>query len=123
MGCIMDERLSTLGFGQFPFLLKRTVFLSLEYAKLQSKAFRTIYVDAFTKDTCNAYGRIGKKSSIENMSCAQGVLERIFLSLLPARLTALDEIRTQTNAKNPGLQESDLKKRWIKTRKFWSLNG
>jgi len=104
---IMDSRLTNLVFQVFPGLFLKTVFWSLEYTKLQTKAFRSAYAETFIKDTCNAYGRIGDTSDA-NMSCAQGALERIILALVPARLSAIAEIESEIKAQNPSLSDEEL---------------
>ena len=104
---IMKERLNKLRYSDFPPLLLQTVAVSINYAKRQSNAFRSAYAETFTKDTCNAYGRIGDTSDA-NMSCAQGALERIFLALVPAGLSAIAEIKAEIKSKNPSLSEEEL---------------
>jgi hypothetical protein len=74
---IMNERLKLYNYDLLG-SLKNAIFTCLNYVKLQSPIFKKTYVDTFIKDCINAHGE-GL-----SMSCAEGALERIIFSLLPA---------------------------------------
>ncbi len=62
--------------------VRKSIFYSLEYVKKQSRLFQKAYVDSFIKDCLQAH-EVG-----DTMSCINGVLERLVLSLIPACVTS-----------------------------------
>jgi surface protein len=75
---IMNERLNRLQYNYLSPNVKNSIFNCLNYVKLQSPIFKKTYVETFIKDCVHAY------EGADGMSCANGALERIVFSLLPA---------------------------------------
>jgi surface protein len=78
---IMNERLNGIEYNYLSPNVKNSIFNCLNYVKLQSPIFKKTYVETFIKDCVHAY------EGADGMSCANGVLERILFSLLPACAT------------------------------------
>ena len=75
---IMSDRLSGLNYGTLHASIKTTSVAALEYVKLQPREFQEMYIDTFVKDCVEAY------NGSDGMTCAQGALERLMFSLVPA---------------------------------------
>ena len=77
---IMNDRLSVsvLDYGDLHASIKTTSVAALEYVKLQPREFQEMYIDTFVKDCVEAY------NGSNGMTCAQGALERLVFSLVPA---------------------------------------
>jgi surface protein len=75
---IMTERLNDLNYSEKSPLILNSIFYTIEYVKLQSNEFKTIYVSTFVAECVTAY------NGEDGMTCALGALERIVISLLNA---------------------------------------
>jgi surface protein len=76
---IMVSRLRDLQYDQFGIDLLRTCKYALYYVERQSSGFKRAYLETFLLDCTQAYeGEEG------GMTCAQGALERIIISLVTA---------------------------------------
>jgi hypothetical protein len=93
VGRIMNDRLNGLNYSDVSYDLKEIIFLSLEYAKEQSRTFQQMYVHSFTQDTTCAYGSV--EAGTAEMSCSAGALERLVLSLDPACISEMEKIRME----------------------------
>ena len=72
---ILRQRINRLSFSDFPPLLRKAIYHSLNYVKTLPPEAQQEYIEAFVKDCVNAYeGSAG-------MTCAGGALERIIKSL------------------------------------------
>jgi hypothetical protein len=81
---IMNERLNIFNYDNLSPDVRKSIFYSLNYVKSQSRIFQKVYVASFIKDCVNAYeGPFG-------MTCINGAVERIVLSLLPACAASQD---------------------------------
>jgi surface protein len=76
---IMVSRLRNLQYDQFGTDLLRTCKYALYYVERQSSGFKRAYVETFLLDCTQAYEGEGG-----GMTCAQGALERIIISLVTA---------------------------------------
>ena len=86
---IMQHRLRRVQYlNDVSSVISDSIFLSLEYTKLQSPTFQEIYAQTFLTETCTAYGTRGNRS-IENMSCVGGTYERLIISLASAATAAM----------------------------------
>ena len=120
---IMNERLRGLNYSLNSPLLNKTVFYVLLYVDSQPEDLKNAYVDTFIKECIHAYeGEYG-------MTCAQGALERIILSLQSAIVTygieknpdyqtIIDIINT-----NPEKLVSEYIKDWYKLHKTGTKDG
>ena len=80
----MRERLNELNYTQKSDLVRQSILYSLSYVLAQPTAFKKIYVDTFLQDCIHAYDGALLAAT---MTCANGALERIIFSLLPACAT------------------------------------
>jgi surface protein len=81
LGRIMDERLSGLDYQERSILVRESIFYTLNYVLTQPNPFKQMYSQTFIQDCIYAYeGEYG-------MTCANGALERIVFSLVPACAT------------------------------------
>lgn len=75
---IMNERLRNLDYSIFSENQLHSIFYALQYVLVQSTEFQKVYVDTFIQDCVHAY------NGDDGMTCAQGALERIVISLVNA---------------------------------------
>jgi len=75
---IMYERLRNLDYSIFSEKQLHSIFYALQYVLVQPPEFQKIYVDTFIQDCVHAY------EGEDGMTCAQGALERIAISLVNA---------------------------------------
>jgi ankyrin repeat protein len=71
-----------LNYSEKSEILLNSISNSLEYVKLQPPDFKQMYVETFVKDCVHAY------EGADGMTCANGALERIIFSLVPACKTS-----------------------------------
>jgi hypothetical protein len=79
---IYDDRLKGLNYREKTEIIRDSISNSLEYVKLQPPDFKKMYVETFVKDCVHAY------EGADGMTCANGALERIIFSLVPACKTS-----------------------------------
>ena len=79
---IYDDRLKGLNYHEKTQIIRDSISNSLEYVKLQPPDFKKMYVETFVKDCVHAY------EGADGMTCANGALERIIFSLVPACKTS-----------------------------------
>jgi hypothetical protein len=84
---IMKNRLYGLKFADLSKQQKEYIYYVLEYVKLQSQAFKDVYVTTFVYDCTHAYPGKGKAA----MTCAMGALERLLFSLQAAFLSTSED--------------------------------
>jgi ankyrin repeat protein len=71
-----------LNYSEKSEIIRDSISNSLEYVKLQPPDFKQMYVETFVKDCVHAY------EGADGMTCANGALERIIFSLVPACKTS-----------------------------------
>ena len=81
---LMVERLNELEYSTFSPVLLRSVFYALEYAKIQPVKFQQAYITSFLGECFTAYDNDGGVTNPDNISCAQGIIERLISSLAEA---------------------------------------
>jgi surface protein len=81
---IMNERLNRFNYNNLSPAIRESIFYCLNYVKSQSRTFQKVYVASFIKDCVNAY------EGAAGMTCVNGAVERIVLSLLPACAASQD---------------------------------
>ena len=79
---IYNDRLKGLNYREKTEIIRDSISNSLEYVKLQPPDFKKMYVETFVKDCVHAY------EGADGMTCANGALERIIFSLVPACKTS-----------------------------------
>jgi uncharacterized protein YjbI with pentapeptide repeats len=79
---IMEGRLNRVQYGDFDSDTLELVYYALEFAKLQPRIFREMYIKSYTQDVIEAYDN--------EMSCAAGAIERIVTSLVTGALTVAE---------------------------------
>ena len=79
---IYDDRLKRLNYREKTEIIRDSIVNSLEYVKNQPPDFKKMYVETFVKDCMHAY------EGADGMTCANGALERIIFSLVPACKTS-----------------------------------
>jgi hypothetical protein len=72
---IMNERLNNINYREISPLIQNSIFYTIEYVKLQPAEFKKIYLQTFVSECVTAYGP-------NSMTCANGALERIIMSLV-----------------------------------------
>jgi hypothetical protein len=80
---IYEQRLRNLSFHERTSREKALLHYTLAFVEQQSPAFKTMYLESFADDCVHAY------NGPNGMSCANGVIERIYLSLAPACVAAM----------------------------------
>jgi len=78
---IMSERLTGLNYEERSILLRESMFYTLNYVLAQPNLFKQMYLQTFFQDCIHAY------EGADGMTCANGALERIIFSLVPACTT------------------------------------
>ena len=73
--------LNRINYLERSILLRKSIFYVLNYVLLQPDSFKQLYLKAFFEDCIHAY------EGVHGMTCANGALERIIFSLLPACTT------------------------------------
>ena len=79
---IYNDRLQGLNYREKTQIIRDSIVNSLEYVKLQPPDFKKMYVETFVKDCVHAY------EGADGMTCANGALERLIFSLVPACKTS-----------------------------------
>ena len=79
---IYRERLKRFNYSEKSPLLRNAIINSLEYVKIQPKDFKQMYIETFVNDCIHAH------EGADGMTCANGALERIIFSLVPACKTS-----------------------------------
>jgi len=80
-GRIMSERLNGLNYTQQSQSVRESIFYTLSYVLSQPTEFKELYLQTFLQDCIHAY------EGSNGMTCANGALERIIFSLVPACAT------------------------------------
>jgi hypothetical protein len=75
---IYRERLKKINYREKSEAVRNSIINSLQYVKRQPENFKQMYVEAFVEDCIHAY------QGVDGMTCANGALERIIFSLVPA---------------------------------------
>jgi surface protein len=78
---IVSERLRGLNYQERSMLIRESIFYTLNYVLKQPNAFKQLYLQTFIQDCIHAY------EGEDGMTCANGALERIVFSLVPACAT------------------------------------
>jgi surface protein len=78
---IITERLSGLNYEERSILVRESIFYGLNYVLEQPNTFKQMYLHTFFQDCIHAY------EGEDGMTCANGALERILFSLVPACAT------------------------------------
>ena len=78
---IMRERLIEVDYSLKSGLVRESIFYSLNYVLNQPNTFKKMYLQTFIQDCIHAY------EGENGMTCANGALERIVFSLVPACTT------------------------------------
>ena len=81
LGRILNERLSGLDYQERSILVRESIFYTLNYVLTQPNPFKQMYSQTFIQDCIYAY------EGEDGMTCANGALERIVFSLVPACAT------------------------------------
>jgi len=86
---ILRERLTLYNMGYQTQDQRGVIYYSLKFVLKQNDNFKKTYIETFIKDCIQAYeGPTG-------MSCVNGVLERIYLSLVPASVSFITEAEAE----------------------------
>jgi hypothetical protein len=105
---LMDLRLHDVEYDStFSSDLFKSVYYALEYAKIQPESFQKAYVKSFISECFTAYDNEGGETNMDNLSCAQGSLERLISCLTEACSAIIME--QDANATNPPYEENKIK--------------
>jgi hypothetical protein len=83
---IIDERLKNYNYENQSLEQRQLIYYSLKFVLQQNNIFKKTYVESFINDCVQAY------EGSEGMTCANGALERVYLSLVPASISIIDDI-------------------------------
>ena len=78
---ILDDRLHRLNYQESSMLIRESIFYTLNYVLEQPNTFKQLYLQTFIQDCIHAF------EGQQGMTCANGALERIVFSLVPACVT------------------------------------
>jgi surface protein len=83
---ILNERLQNFDYNNISPNLRLSIYYALKYVLEQPTEFINIYIISYTYDCINAYNGA---NVLENMTCINGAIERLILSIVPAATSVL----------------------------------